>query len=1189
MSKHFLTLLVTLFCGTLGAWADGKPQASTEGNEQWYLIQFMNGGNALTADTQGAEITTSAAVGNAAQLWKFTGDDASGYTITNKKGLTLYTPSGQKNNKVSASASPSGVTRYKIVPTTNGSYSGGYEIQPYNNATISMNLWGGPAENRGVGLWDKGDQNNAVSFTTEKAFNGTADLSIVPYPQNLEVTKEGALNFATITTLAYPDVACLPHAEEFAAQWKAASGAELELTEGQVDANVLQLAYNDALPAEGYTLNVADGRIDIKASSQAGFFYAFQTLKQLLPRQFFEAAQVKGAEWPVPFVSIADQPVLGHRGFMMDIARHFFNKEEVKRVLDVMALYKMNRFHWHLTDDQGWRIHMPKYPRLTEVGAVRAGSFTSPGDGTKFFDDTEYGRGYFYTQEDFKEVVDYAKARHIEILPEVDLPGHMVAAVASYPEFSCDPNKSYSVRIDGGISHDVLNVGDDKVITFLKDVLDYLAEVFPYPYVHIGGDECPTGQWATNEDCLRRVREEGLSGVEELQSWLVEELGIYVKEQHGKDLVVWDELLHNWSSKNTVKPVIMAWNNISLSATAADKGFKSIVVPYQSLYLDFMQVGPNETIIDEPYYGGWSDNHVNSLQTVYSLNPLASLGGREDFCMGVQGNLWAETLNDFGELQYQLLPRMLALAEIGWLPNAKKGWGSFYRRLQQQDEILDALGYVYAKHYIEPAEQTESEKLLGEAKAILEASRPGKAGYPAQSVHDQLAAIYEVALMMPEEASVLATLSEKIDAYKKAEIVQPEPGKFYQIVSASTYYKKQFAGATMYQNGSQVRIHYTPQVEPEELWQFADGGAQGVASYILNNVCSGEEMALPTYNAAVSMGNAPTKLRVDKATIASGDYTFIPGVVVISAVDGYNVAQVGSVKRLSAQTSGLVFAKDEAALCYPGTWMLVEVENFNAQLAGLVKKSEAIIRDAKPGEMNQPTEEALQYLQTQLIDRAKQSLEALPVVEKNVYEEYLECYRTFLAMPRTSMLDAISEGHYYRFQNAYFTNYYACANTTNGKVEPKALNVNNDGMLWQFVKGNGTVKILNKATGKAAYIDSSKEGAVLMANYSGSGLTDWTLEEIKTDLGGSGMAIVDPSGTYSWYTNPDAFATLVTKPKDWGASIWTLVQTDVVTGVAPTLVEKKAPAYYDLGGRRVLAPTQGIYITGEGEKVLISK
>jgi hypothetical protein len=265
------------------------------------------------------------------------------------------------------------------------------------------------------------------------------------------------------------------------------------------------------------------------------------------------------------------------------------------------------------------------------------------------------------------------------------------------------------------------------------------------------------------------------------------------------------------------------------------------------------------------------------------------------------------------------------------------------------------------------------------------------------------------------------------------------------------------------------------------------------------------------------------------------------------------------------------------------------VENFTAQLAGLVKKCEAIIRDANPGEMNQPTEEALQYLQTQLIDRAKQSLEALPVVEKNVYEEYLECYRTFLAMPRTSMLDAISEGHYYRLQNAYFTNYYACANASNGKVEPKTLNVNNEGMLWQFVKGNGTVKILNKATGKAAYIDSSKEGAVLMANYSGSGLTDWTLEEIKTDLGSNGLAIVDPSGTYSWYTNPDAFATLVTKPKDWGASIWTLVQTDVVTGVAPTLVEKKAPAYYDLGGRRVLAPTQGIYITGEGEKVLISK
>lgn len=1189
MYKHFLTLLATLFLGALSAWAEGKPQASTEGNEHWYLVQFMNGGNALTAETEGAEITTAAAVGSEAQLWKFTGSDADGYVLTNKKGLTLYTSGGQKNNKVSASSKANGVTRYKIVAATHASYKSGYELQPYNNASISMNLWGGPEENRGVGLWDKGDQNNAVEFVSEKELAAAAGFSIVPYPQSLEVTKEGALNFATITTLAYPDFASMAHAEEFARMWQNVSGVELNLVEGTEDANVLQLSYDTTLPEEGYRLSVSDGRVDIKASQQAGFFYAFQTLKQLLPRQVFAAEKQQGVEWTLPYVEIADQPLLSHRGFMMDIARHFFNKDEVKRVLDVMALYKMNRFHWHLTDDQGWRIHMDKYPLLTEVGAVRAGSFASPGEDGKFFDDTEYGRGFFYTKDELKEIVAYAKERHIEILPEVDLPGHMVAAVASYPEFSCDPGKSYSVRIDGGISHDVLNVGNDKVITFLKDVLDYLADVFPYPYVHIGGDECPTDQWANNADCLRRVQEEGLNGVHELQSWLVEELGIYVKENHGKDLVVWDELLSHWSDKNTVKPVIMAWNSLDHSAKAASRGFKSIVAPYSHLYLDFMQVGPNETLVDEPYYGGWSDSNTNTLQEAYTLNPLGSLSGKEDFCMGVQGNLWAETLNDFGELQYQLLPRMLALAETGWLPAKKKNWNSFYLRLQQQDEILDALGYIYAKHHIVPAEQTEAEKLLAEAAAILEVSQGGQAGFPAKSVHDQLAAIYDVAKMMPTEASVIEALREKVDAYKAAEIVQPQAGKYYQIVSASTYYRKQFEGSTMYQDGAQVRIHYTPQVEPEELWQFVESGLSGVAAYKLQNVCSGELLAMNTYNAAVGMGDAPTNVRVDKATVATGKYDFIPGVVNISAVDGYSATEKGSVKRLSAQVSGLVFAKDEAALCYPGTWLLVEVEDFTAQLEGLVKKCKAIIRDAKPGEMDQPTEEALQYLQQQLIDRAELTLKASGPVEKNVYEQYLDCYRTFLAMPRASLLDAISEQYFYRLENAYFTGNYACANTSNGKVEPKALNTANDGFLWRFVKNNGTVKVVNKATGKAAYIDASKEGAVLMANYAGSGLTDWTLEEIKTDLGGSGVAIVEPSGTYGWYVNPSAFPTVITKPKDWGASIWNLVKTETLTGVEASLVEKKSPVYYDLSGRRVLVPQQGIYITGEGQKRLFSK
>lgn len=1186
LKKIFLLLMVAMGVGSLHA--AGFPTISTEGNEVWYLIQFMNGGNAITATTDGAQISTTSALGSDEQLWKITGSEAEGYTLTNKKGLTLYTASGVLNNMVSAASTPGEQSTYSIVPTGNSSYSGGYEIQPKNNATVSMNLWGGPSENRGVGLWTKDDQNNPVTFTEAKSLENAAKISIVPYPASLNVVKDGGLDLQALKAITYPNDEVRTHVEDFATQLQKASGLALEVKESTAaEADGISLVVNETLPAEGYTLVVSDEGIVISASQAAGFFYALQTLKQLLPRAYFSDALQEGVAWEVPYVEIADQPLLEHRGFMMDVARHFFNKDEVKRVLDIMALYKMNRFHWHLTDDQGWRIEIPEYPLLTEMGAVRSGSFTSLGDGTKFYDDTEYGRGMWFSKEDLKEIVAYAKARHIEIMPEVDLPGHMVAAVTAYPSLSCDSTKTYSVRIDGGISEDVLNVGDDKVIDFLKCVLDNLADVFPYPYVHIGGDECPTTQWATNEDCLRRVREEGLSGVEQLQSWLVEELGTYVKEKHGKDIVVWDELLSHWNSGNQVKPVIMAWNNISKSKDAADKGFRSIVVPYQALYLDFMQVPVSQRLVDEPYYGGWGDNYVNSLETVYALNPLASLSGKESYCMGVQGNLWAETLNDFGELQYQLLPRMLALAEIGWLPAADKSWASFYNRLQQQDEILDALGYTYAKHYIEQPQLTEAEAALAEAESILSASKPGEAGYPSQEAYGLLEAAAAQAAAAPEDGTLITALQEQLTTYKNAAITQPQAGKIYQILSASTYYKKQFAGSTLYQQGTSARFHYTPQVEPEELWEFVPSGT----GFVLRNLCTGAQMQLPAVgNAVVLAEENGTPVRVDKATIATANYTYIPGVVTISAVSGYNPAVTGSVKRLCAELSGQVYVRDEAALCYPGTWTLVEVTDFSAQLQGLVNKCESIFRTAKPGGMNQPTAEAIAFLTEQVYQPAQAALEAGAVTEET-YKSFLAAYNQYLAMPRTSVLDAISSEHYYFIQNAYFTNYYACANASTGAVEPKTLDKANDGFYWMFAKNSdGTTKLLNKATGKVAYIGNSSTGSAVSANYAGSGQTDWTVEEIATDLGSTGYAIVDPTAVYSWYTNPSAYATILLQPKDWGASIWNFVETATPTGVPTVAVADGTTVYYDLSGRRVAAPRSGsVYVTAAGEKVLWGK
>ncbi|MBO7167795.1 MAG: family 20 glycosylhydrolase, partial [Bacteroidaceae bacterium] len=648
--------------------------------------------------------------------------------------------------------------------------------------------------------------------------------------------------------------------------------------------------------------------------------------------------------------------------------------------------------------------------------------------------------------------------------------------------------------------------------------------------------------------------------------------------------VVWDELLSHWSNENTVKPVIMAWNHINKSREAAEKGFKSIVCPYQAVYIDFMQVPAHQTIIDEPYYGGWSDNHVNSLETVYALNPLGALSGKEDFCMGVQANLWAETLNDYEELQYQLLPRMLALAEIGWLENKQKSWDSFYKRLQQQDEILDALGYTYAKHYILPDAQTEEEILMQEVSDILAAGQPG---HPAQSVYDELKAIYDVALLMPSDATILTVVKEKLNAYKKAAITQPQEGKLYQIVSASTYYKKQFAGSTMYQDGTQVRFHYTPQLEPEELWYFVKKNNADGPYFHLQNACSKQYLQMPAYNQAVTMGDKTTDaLRVDLATIASGDFTFVPGAVTLSAVDGYSVAMNNNVKRLSAQTTGLVFAKDDAALCYSGTWKVVEVKDFTAQLKGLLKKCDAILRDAQPGAIGEPSEAALNYLRTQVADPIRHQIELGDVVSEEAYLGYLERYNEFLAMPKASVMDAISENHYYFIQNAYFTDNYASC--TASMLQPKALDKKNDACYWYFVKNDdGTVTIVNKKTEREAFISKNAEGTIVYANYKGSGNATWTLQEITTDQNATGIAIVDATDTYSWYTNPSAFANVVLKPKNWGASIWNLIQADAIpTGIENIQRSSEAEPLYDLSGRRVTKPTRGIYVNGKGQKVM---
>ena len=1172
MKLRLLTLLTLVMTVLHLNAAPVEPQVSSGDQVHWYVLKFLNQNNVLEAKGDGAEVKTAGFKGNKNQLWKIEGNATTGYTLTCKNGMKLYTTTTAKEGKFMAGNTPNENTHFVWQATTNASYADGWVLSPKANTLVYMNQWGGAGAGKSLGLWnDIASADQPFTFVKAEDLLGEAEnmLPLIPYPANL-TRNEGTFNLKQLTAITTPagDEAVARYAQEFATQLEKTSGIKVPVNPTTA-ATSLVMTKDATLAHEAYKLTVNEAGINIAAADSTGFFYAIQTLKQLMPHAIYNRSGASTAiDWTVPCVEIADQPQLGHRGYMLDVARHFFSKTEVKRILDIMATYKMNRFHWHLTDDQGWRIDIPEYPKLAQVGAVRKGSFVNAGGSSKFFDDTEYGRGMYYTLDDLREIVAYAKNLNIEIIPEIDLPGHMVAAVAAYPEFSCDPTKKYEVRIDGGISKDVLNIGKDETIDFLKCVLGHMAEVFPYKYIHLGGDECPTDQWSKNADCLKRVKDEGLAGVNELQSWLVEKLGLYLKEKYDKDIICWDELLAHWKSDNTVKPVIMAWNHINKSKDAADKGFKSIVVPYQSLYFDMMQVPLSEVDVNEKYQGGWGDNWVNSVETVYGVNPVASLSGKEDFCLGVQGNMWTETCNDSVEVEYQLLPRMLALSETGWLPAAKKDFASFYMRLQKNRDILDAKGLTYATHYFDEPDLTEQEAAVAEAASLLENAKPGKVGYPSQTEYDKLSSAYAPFIADNGATGDVAALKAAIAAYKTAAVTMPVEGKTYKLVSASTYYKAKYVGSTAYVDGSQIRFHYTPQVEPEELWQFTakDGG------YVMTNALTGKQVVMPANNNAnITLADAGTTLTIAQATVASGKYSYVAGALNIGANDKY----------LSADCTGLVKAGTNAALCYQGTWYLEEVTDFTAQLNGLVKKANRIVAESNPGAMGEPTEEAIALLSNDLIAPATAAVAAGSVSEA-AYKQYQEVYAQYLAMPRVSPISGIDESYYYYIRNAFFDTYYAEAQA-DGTIAPRTKG-EGDSFLWQFVKKGDKVSIISKLTGKPAYIDTEADGT----NLKTGSPYEWGLNEYTCDEGKTGIQIITANGEFSWYTNPGAWKNnVILKPKTYGAAIWTFEVSNVATGVHATTAPAIAPtSYYDLQGRRVSQPSHGVYVTNTGRKVI---
>ncbi|MBQ8449386.1 MAG: beta-N-acetylhexosaminidase [Bacteroidaceae bacterium] len=534
------------------------------------------------------------------------------------------------------------------------------------------------------------------------------EISIIPQPAQMSVGK-GAFLLQGKVVICYPaDKEIKNVVNNFVDEIKTTTGVKLKKSsykKGKLlglevdkcnkkgDAHIA-LRVDKSLGAEAYKLIVREGLIEITAAKPAGFFYAFQTIKQLLPANVMAGVyDASATEWIIPAVEINDEPRFAWRGFMLDEGRHFYGKDEIKKILDVMAAYKMNRFHWHLTEDQGWRIEIKKYPKLTEVGAWRNSKVCGWGDVKP--DGIRYGG--FYTQKEAREIVEYAKERFIEIVPEVDIPGHSQAAVASYPEFlACDPEKPHEVWLWQGVSSDVINVSNPKAVQFAKDLIDELTEIFPFEYIHLGGDECPTHKWEQNSDCQALLKEIGSKNYRDLQINFYRQLKEHIAAKPAEEqrkLIFWNEVLHGNTAPLGNDITIMAWVGADRAAKeAATRGMNTILSPQIPYYINRKQ----SNLPTEPHSQGYG---TETVEAVYNYIPMKDIPAElQTKYMGVQANFWTEWVETADHVQYLMLPRLAAVAEAGWTPQALRNYKNFEQRLQGEALYYRLKGVNYGKH-----------------------------------------------------------------------------------------------------------------------------------------------------------------------------------------------------------------------------------------------------------------------------------------------------------------------------------------------------------------------------------------------------------------------------------------------------------------------------------------------------------
>lgn len=531
-----------------------------------------------------------------------------------------------------------------------------------------------------------------IGFVANSNLIAGESLALVPKPQQVK-KKSGyfKLNKDAQILISEKSEELLSVADFLQDKILAPTGYLLPIEKGKSKKNSIFLDVDKDRDGktEGYELIVERKRVIIEANSAIGCFHGIQTLRQLFPPEFESKQNLFHIDWKAPAVEITDAPRFEYRGLHLDVGRHFFPVSFIKRYIDLLVMHKMNRFHWHLTEDQGWRIEIKKYPKLTEISAFRDETVVGHALRSEVYDGEPYGG--FYTQEEIKEVVKYAKERHVTIIPEIEMPGHSQAVLAAYPELGCTGGP-YEVETTWGIFDEVYCAGKEETFEFLQNVLDEVIELFPSKYIHVGGDECHKDRWEECPHCQKRIEEEGLENEDQLQSYFIKRMEKYLKSKDRK-LIGWDEILEGGLAPEAT---VMSWRGVKGGIKAAKQRHDVIMVPTDHCYLDYYQADPKT----EPLAIGG----LVTLQDCYAWDPVPKELNKDEakHILGVQGNLWSEYIKTSDYAEYLAYPRAIALAEVGWSDKENKDYEDFEKRLKQHFKRLDQLNVNYCEKIGKP-------------------------------------------------------------------------------------------------------------------------------------------------------------------------------------------------------------------------------------------------------------------------------------------------------------------------------------------------------------------------------------------------------------------------------------------------------------------------------------------------------